>query len=303
MKTDAYNYHQPVMLKECIEALDIKENGKYLDATYGGGGHSKAILDQLGPEGKLYAFDQDDKALEQAIDDPRLTLIKSNFRNIFHYMQYFNAIPINGILADLGISSHHIDDPKRGFAFMQNGPLDMRMDSNKGISAAQWIDTVEEKELIHTLSLYGEIKNARTLAKAIINGRPFKDTISLSNCCKEFAPRGKDYSYLAKVFQAIRIVINDEMKALEEFLENLSKITEQGSRVVIMSYHSLEDKLVKKWFKTGSFKGAINKDFYGNVLKPFDEQTKKPITASADELDINTRARSAKLRIAERNGQ
>jgi 16S rRNA (cytosine1402-N4)-methyltransferase len=303
MKTDAYNYHVPVMLHACIEALNIQEDGKYVDATYGGGGHSQAILNKLGPNGILYAFDQDDEALEQAIDDPRLILIKSNFRNILQYMKYFDAIPVQGILADLGISSHHIDEPNRGFAFMQNGPLDMRMDPSKGISAKEWLDNVSERDLIHVLSYYGEIKNAKTLAKAIIGGNPIKDTRQLSEICKPFAPKGRDYSYLAKVFQAIRIYINDELGSLEEFLESLDKVTTEGSKVVIMSYHSLEDKMVKKWIKSGKINGQVEKNFYGHPLKPFDEETKKPITASEEELSRNNRSRSAKLRVAIRNGQ
>ena len=289
------------MLQECMDALNIKKDGIYVDATFGGGGHSKAILKLLGENGRLYAFDQDEEALAQAPEDSRLTVIKANFRFAENYLAYFEAIPVDGILADLGISSHHIDAPERGFAFMQNGPLDMRMDGNNGITASEWLNQVEIRELTHALSFYGDIKNAKSLANAIQGELPIETTYKLVHACEKVAPKQKNYAYLAKVFQAIRIAVNDEMGALKDFLESLEKVTSENARVVIMSYHSLEDKLVKKWINSGKIDGKIEKDFYGKVIKPFSALNKKPIEAQEEELEKNSRSRSAKLRIAVRN--
>ena len=289
------------MLQECMDALNIKKDGIYVDATFGGGGHSKAILKLLGENGRLYAFDQDEEALAQAPEDSRLTVIKANFRFAENYLAYFEAIPVDGILADLGISSHHIDAPERGFAFMQNGPLDMRMDGNNGITASEWLNQVEIRELTHALSFYGDIKNAKSLANAIQGELPIETTYKLVRACEKVAPKQKNYAYLAKVFQAIRIAVNDEMGALKDFLESLEKVTSENARVVIMSYHSLEDKLVKKWINSGKIDGKIEKDFYGKVIKPFSAFNKKPIEAQEKELEKNSRSRSAKLRIAVRN--
>lgn len=301
-KTEVHQYHDPVMLQECIEALNIKKNGHYVDVTYGGGGHSNAILEQLGPDGKLYAFDQDDDALLQAINDSRLTLIKSNFRYIKEYLTYFDAIPVDGVLADLGVSSHHLNEASRGFAFMHDGPLDMRMDQATQETAQKWINEADEKDLIHVFSAYGEIKNARSLAQKIIANRPFERTQEFAKVCKLLAPSKKENNYLARVFQAIRIYINDELGAIQDFLVGLESITQAGSRVAIMSYHSLEDKLIKKWMKTGNTKGELRKDLYGNPILLFKELTRKPIVAQEEELQKNVRSRSAKLRVAERNG-
>lgn len=289
------------MLQECMDALNIKKDGIYVDATFGGGGHSKAILKLLGENGRLYAFDQDEEALAQAPEDSRLTVIKANFRFAENYLAYFEAIPVDGILADLGISSHHIDAPERGFAFMQNGPLDMRMDGNNGTTASEWLNQAETRELTHTLSFYGDIKNAKSLANAIQGELPIETTYKLVHACEKVAPKQKNYAYLAKVFQAIRIAVNDEMGALKDFLESLEKVTSENARVVIMSYHSLEDKLVKKWINSGKIDGKIEKDFYGKVIKPFSALNKKPIEAQEEELEKNSRSRSAKLRIAVRN--
>lgn len=291
-------YHNPVMLKECIDALDIKPNGTYVDVTYGGGGHSAQILSQLGAEGKLYAFDQDDDALGQVIDDDRLVLIKSNFRFTEQYLAYFNALPVDGLLADLGISSFQIDEKERGFAFMQEGPLDMRMDKTKGVSVAEWLSQVTEKELVHVLSAYGEIKNAKMLAASILGAQPMRSTLDLVKACETVAPRNKQYAYYAKVFQALRMEVNDELSALSDFLLQLENVIVENGRVVVMSYHSLEDRLVKRWIQTGNMKGDTQKDFYGNVLRPFKEWNKKPMEASIEEVESNPRARSAKLRVA-----
>ncbi len=293
-------YHNPVMLQECLAGLAIVAEGKYVDVTFGGGGHSKAIVNQLSEKGKLFAFDQDDDALAQAFDDDRLTLIKSNFSFMEHYLNYFNAVPVQGVLADLGISSYQIDEKNRGFAFMQDGPLDMRMDNTIGISVADWLQSTNEKTLIHVLSAYGEVKNARTLAQAILQNLPLTSTKQLANVCMPFAPKNKLNSYLAKVFQALRIEVNQELEVLKAFLSQLENVVAKDGRVVIMSYHSLEDRLVKRWLQTGNIEGNLQKDFYGNVLRPFEEFGKKPITASEEEIERNPRARSAKLRIAVR---
>jgi 16S rRNA (cytosine1402-N4)-methyltransferase len=296
--TMSSTYHKPVMLAGCIDALNIKPNGTYVDVTYGGGGHSAEILAKLNKDGKLYAFDQDDDALAQAIDDDRLVLIKSNFRFTAQYLSYFNALPVDGLLADLGISSYQIDEKDRGFAFMQDGPLDMRMDNGKGQSVADWLNHVSEKELVHVLSSYGEIKNAKMLASAILANQPMTTTQDLVAACEKVAPKNKQYAYYAKVFQALRMQVNDELSALADFLLQLENVVVKDGRVVIMSYHSLEDRLVKKWIQTGNIKGETKKDFYGNVLRPFKELNKKPIEATAEEVKENSRARSAKLRVA-----
>lgn len=292
------SYHQPVMLSQCIEALNIKPNGTYVDVTFGGGGHSKEILSRLGKQGKLYAFDQDDDALGQAMDDDRLVLIKSNFRFTQQYLNYFNAIPVDGLLADLGISSHQIDEKERGFAFMQEGPLDMRMDTSVGQPVSEWLQQVSSKELIHVLSAFGEIKNAKMLANEILKSQPMQTTQDLAEACERVAPKQRQYAYMARVFQALRIHINDEMAALTDFLEQLEYVIKAEGRVVVMSYHSLEDRLVKRWVQSGNIKGQIEKDLYGNVLRPFKEMNRKPIVADEEEVLQNSRARSAKLRVA-----
>jgi len=292
------SYHQPVMLTQCIEALNIKPNGTYVDVTFGGGGHSKKILDALGSDGKLYAFDQDDDALAQAEEDSRLVLIKSNFRFVKQYLSYFKALPVDGLLADLGISSFQIDEKDRGFAFMQEGPLDMRMDKTRGQSVADWLSGASQSELVHVLSAYGEIKNAKMLASQILNAQPMHTTKDLVNACEAVAPKNKQYAYYAKVFQALRIHINDEMAVLTEFLEQLKDVVVEDGRVVVMSYHSLEDRLVKRWIQSGNMKGVVEKDLYGNVLRPFKEMNRKPMIADKEEVEDNPRARSAKLRVA-----
>ena len=292
------SYHQPVMLSQCIEALNIKPNGTYVDVTFGGGGHSKEILSRLGKQGKLYAFDQDDDALAQAFDDDRLVLIKSNFRFTQQYLEYFNAIPVDGLLADLGVSSHQIDEKERGFAFMQEGPLDMRMDTTRGLSVSEWLTQVSLNELVHVLSAFGEIKNAKMLANEILKSQPMHTTQDLVDACERVAPKHKLYGYLAKVFQALRIYINDEMAALTDFLEQLEHVIKEDGRAVVMSYHFLEDRLVKRWVQSGNIEGNVEKDLYGNVVRPFKEMNRKPIVSDEVELAQNSRARSAKLRVA-----
>ncbi len=301
-------YHTPVMLKECLDALAIKPDGSYVDVTFGGGGHSRAILDQL-DTGKLFAFDQDDdakanaKALQETVEQKRsFTFIESNFRYLTKYLKFYKAGQVDGILADLGVSSHQLDEADRGFSTRFDGDLDMRMDRGASFTAQNVVNEYAEKDLIHILSAYGEIKNARTLAAEIIKarGKAITRNEELKAIALKVAPRGKEMKYLAQIFQAIRIEVNDEMGALREFLEQTTEVLKPGGRLVIMSYHSLEDRPVKNFLNTGNFKGVMEKDFYGHEIRPLKPLNKKPIVASDEELEINKRARSAKLRVAER---
>ncbi|XOV91233.1 MAG: 16S rRNA (cytosine(1402)-N(4))-methyltransferase RsmH [Bacteroidota bacterium] len=301
-------YHKPVMLQQCIEGLAIRSDGIYVDVTFGGGGHSKEIIDRL-KEGTLYAFDQDadakvnaDKLSDQLKQKRSFTFIESNFRYLKRYLKFHGVTQVDGILADLGVSSHQIDEGSRGFSTRFDGDLDMRMDQNAEKSAVQVINEYAESDLVHILSAYGEIKNARTLANAIIRERatPITRSQQLKDIASSMAPRGKEAKYLAQVYQAIRIEVNDEMGALKEFLEQTSEVIKPGGRLVIMSYHSLEDRLVKNFMNTGNFKGVMEKDFYGHEIRPFKPITKKPVVAEEEEIKENARARSAKLRIGER---
>lgn len=298
-------YHVPVMLQECIEGLAIKENGIYVDVTFGGGGHSKEILKQLGAGGKLLAFDQDKAAKLNAekIEQRSFTFIEANFKHLKRYLKLHGINKVDGILADLGISSHQIDQPERGFSTRFDASLDMRMDQNASISAKTVVNEYDEQALHKVLGIYGEIRNAKTLAAAIVSERfvkPFDTTAELIELLDKLAPKHREYKYYAQVFQAIRIEVNDEMGALEDFLMQTADVLKPGGRLVIESYHSLEDRMVKNFIKTGKLFGEVEKDFFGNQLKPFNTITRKPITASEEELKINNRARSAKLRIAEK---
>ncbi|WP_258103549.1 16S rRNA (cytosine(1402)-N(4))-methyltransferase RsmH [Marinoscillum sp. MHG1-6] len=299
-------YHVPVMLKECLEGLDIRPDGSYVDVTFGGGGHSREILKNL-DSGHLFAFDQDDDAkanaqsLKEAVGQSRsFTFIESNFRYISKYLRFHKAGQVDGILADLGVSSHQLDEGSRGFSTRFDGDLDMRMDRSSSVTAANILNEYDESDLIHILSAYGEIKNARTLASGIIKSRhqPFTRIQQLKDIALKVAPRGKEMKYLAQLFQAIRIEVNDEMGALKEFLEQTAEVLKPGGRLVIMSYHSLEDRPVKNFMNTGNFKGIMEKDFFGHEIRPFKPLNKKPITPAQDEIDANSRARSAKLRVA-----
>jgi 16S rRNA (cytosine1402-N4)-methyltransferase len=300
----ATGYHNPVMLTECIEALNIQPDGIYVDATFGGGGHSIKILEQL-PSGRLIAFDQDEDAKREAekIQSRSFTFCQANFMYLKRYLKLNGVTKVNGILADLGISSHQIDSPARGFSTRFNGPLDMRMDKNISKTAAQVLNEYSEEELHKLFGMYGELKNARTVARMItqhrVNNR-FSQTEDLKSALLSVAPRGKENKYFAQVFQALRIVVNDEMKALEDFLHQTGEVMETGGRLVVMSYHSLEDRMVKNFINKGKVFGEVEKDFYGNQLKPFEAINRKPIEASVDEIERNARARSAKLRIAEK---
>ena len=301
-------YHVPVMLKECIEGLAIKKNGIYVDVNFGGGGHSEEILKQLGEGGMLLAFDQDKEAKLNAdkIEQRSFTFIEANFKYLKRYLKLHGINKVDGILADLGISSHQIDQPERGFSTRSEADLDMRMDQNASISAKNVVNTYDEQALHKMLGIYGEVKNAKTLAAAIVSERfdkPFETTADLIELLDKHAPRHREYKYYAQVFQAIRIEVNDEMGALKDFLMQSAEVLKPGGRLVVESYHSLEDRMVKNFIKTGKLIGEVEKDFFGNPIKPLNAITRKPITASEEELKINNRARSAKLRIAEKLGE
>ena len=298
-------YHVPVMLAECVAGLAIKENGIYVDVTFGGGGHSHEILKHLGADGRLLAFDQDADAKQNAqqIDNRSFTFIEANFRYLKRYLKLHGVKQVDGILADLGISSHQIDEPERGFSTRAEAVLDMRMDQHAALTARQVVNEYDETALHKLLGIYGEVKNAKTLAAAIVSERfskPLETTADLLALLKELAPRGREFKYYAQVFQAIRMEVNDEMGALEEFLNQSAEVLKPGGRLVVESYHSLEDRMVKNFINKGKVFGEVEKDFFGNQLKPFKAINRKPITASEEELKVNNRARSAKLRIAER---
>ena len=297
-------YHIPVLLSESLNALNLTENGFFADLTFGGGGHSKAILEKIS-HGKLYAFDQDEDAQEQAlkIENPNFIFIKSNFRYLKKFLKLYKAPLLDGILVDLGVSSHQIDKPERGFMFRNDAPLDMRMNQDSDFTAKELLETYTESQLHKIFGMYGEIKNAKSLAQGIISARvrkPLETTNELVNVLNKFAPKHQEYKYFAQVFQALRIEVNDEMKALEEMLLEIPHILKQGGRFVALSYHSLEDRMVKNFMQTGKIFGEEEKDFFGNSLNPLKNLTKKPIIASEQEIAINNRARSAKLRIAEK---
>ncbi|WP_288426549.1 16S rRNA (cytosine(1402)-N(4))-methyltransferase RsmH [uncultured Spirosoma sp.] len=298
------DYHQPVLLQACIDGLNLQPGGTYVDITFGGGGHSREILNQL-EGGRLFGFDQDAdaRANAQAIGDSRLTFVASNFRNIKRYLRLHGVKQIDGILADLGISSHQIDTPERGFSTRFDADLDMRMNQQADRTARQVVNEYTEAELHRILGMYGEITNARTAAGAIVSARsnrPIKTINELKAALQRYAPRGKENKFFAQVFQALRIEVNEEMQALEEFLEQVPELLKPGGRLVVMSYHSLEDRPVKNFIAKGKFQGEVEKDLYGNELKPLRSITRKPIEATPDEVARNPRARSAKLRIAER---
>lgn len=295
-------YHNPVLLTESIEALNIKENGTYVDVTFGGGGHSKEILRRLGKNGRLFAFDQDTDALENTIEDERFTLINQNFRYIKRFLKFYGVTKVDGVLGDFGVSSHQFDVPERGFSTRFDSALDMRMNQNATFSAVNIINEYAENELVRIFSIYGELKNAKAIARAIINARNTEKIITgsqLQEVLKPFLQKFKENKTLAQVYQAIRIEVNEEMQVLEEFLMQLTDIVEVGGRISLISYHSLEDRLVKRFIRDGQFEGAAEKDFYGNVSVPF-KKIGNFIVPTQEEIENNSRARSAKLRIAER---
>lgn len=296
------NYHQPVMLQECLDGLNIQPDGIYVDVTFGGGGHSKEILKRLGENGKLFAFDLDDDAQYNKIEDKRFVLIQANFRHIKRFLRLHNITKVDGILADFGVSSHQIDAADRGFSIRYNADLDMRMQQTQMLTAKQVVNTYSAEQLQNILGFYGEVPNAKTLANAIVQEREVKDietTMQLVDLCLNYS-RGKEHKYMAQVFQAIRIEVNDELNAIKDFLVSALEILNVGGRLVTMSYHSLEDRLVKNFIKTGNVEGDVQKDFYGKIAKYFNQINKKPIVATEEEIKENSRARSAKLRIAEK---
>ncbi len=295
-------YHIPVMLTECLEGLQIKEDGIYVDVTFGGGGHSKEILKRLGEDGKLIGFDRDIDALKNQLDDKRLKLIKANYKNIKRFLRLEGISKVDGILADLGVSSHQLDEPVRGFSFRYDERLDMRMNQSQPISAFEVINTYDAKLLQNVFGKYGEVRNARTLALEIVKqreGKVIETTGQFIEVIKSCI-RGQENKYLAKVFQAIRIEVNEELESIKEFLIQSMEILKDGGRIVVMSYHSLEDRLVKNFFRKGVFVGEPEKDLYGNYEHHLKVITKRPIEAQEDELKMNPRSRSAKLRIAEK---
>lgn len=297
-------YHRPVMLKECLEGLAIDPEGTYVDVTFGGGGHSMAILEQL-KGGRLISFDQDPDAAKEAekITHRSFTFCQANFRYLKQYLKLHKVSQVNGILADLGVSSHQIDAPERGFSTRFSGPLDMRMDTDAKTTAAAIVNTYAEEKLHKLFGMYGELKNARTAAREVVNARSQRKlttTQDLKEALKKVAPRGKENKYFAQVFQALRIEVNEEMQALEDFLHQSGEVVMPGGRLVVMSYHSLEDRMVKNYIATGKVFGELEKDFYGNIIRPFDPVNRKPMEASPEEVEQNARARSAKLRIGER---
>lgn len=295
------NYHVPVMLKECLDGLHINPGGTFVDVTFGGGGHSRAILEQL-ETGRLIAFDQDDDAQANALDDPKFTLVNHNFRYLKRFLRYHEVIPVDGILADLGISSHQIDEAERGFAHRFDAELDMRMNRKSGMSAADLVNEAAEEDLQRIFRLYGELNNARGIASTIGAARakkPVNTTGELKEVLARFAPRGKENQFYSQVFQALRIEVNEELAVLREFLEQSVDVLKEGGRLVVMSYHSLEDRLVKNFIQTGDFEGKDTRDVFGNMIRPL-KPVGKAIKASNDEIDINSRARSARLRIAEK---
>jgi len=295
------NYHTPVMLQECIAALAIRPEGTYVDVTFGGGGHSKEILKELGKNGRLLAFDQDEDARRNVPDDGRFTFIEQNFRYLKNYCRLYDAIPVNGILADLGVSSHQFDQAERGFSVRFDADLDMRMNKGSELTAKKIINTYSEEDLHRILGMYGELQNAKTLAKTVVTARlnqPIGTIAELKQAIQNLIPKGKENKYLAQVFQALRIEVNQELEALQEFLTQSAEVLISGGRLVVMSYHSLEDRLVKNFIAKGKFRGEVEKDFYGNDQKPFDAVSRGAITASEEEIKNNNRARSAKLRIA-----
>lgn len=295
-------YHIPALLSETVEGLDIKPDGIYVDATFGGGGHSRAIVRQLSSTGHLFSFDQDEDAVANAFDDLRFTIVYSNFKYISNFMRYYDVAGVDGILADLGVSFHHFDDKERGFSFRWEGALDMRMNRRSKRTAAWILANYTEEQIADILYLYGELKTARRLASLIVKSRDERpiDTVErLLDVVKPMINPRQEKKELAQLFQALRIEVNGEIDALRSLLEQSLKVLKPGGRLAVITYHSLEDRLVKNFMKSGNLKGEVTKDFYGRNLSPMKLITSKPITPSAEEIERNPRSRSAKLRVAQ----
>lgn len=303
MEQQEYSYHVPVLLQESLEGMNITSEGTYVDVTFGGGGHSREILRRLGTEGHLYGFDQDADAEQNIPADSRFTFVRSNFRYLYNFMRYHQvAGEVDGLLADLGVSSHHFDDQERGFSFRFDGDLDMRMNTRAGKTAADIVNTYTEEALADVFYLYGELKISRKLAAVIAKSRAVKKITTIGELLevvKPFIGKDKEKKFLAQVFQALRIEVNDEMRALKEMLQGTLKVLKPEGRLVVITYHSLEDRLVKNFLKTGNFEGKAEKDFFGNVNSPFRLVNTKVIVPTDAEIERNPRSRSAKLRIAE----
>ncbi|MDY3069791.1 MAG: 16S rRNA (cytosine(1402)-N(4))-methyltransferase RsmH [Parabacteroides sp.] len=304
MENNEFNYHIPVLLEESLEGMNIVPDGTYVDVTFGGGGHSRAILKRLGDDGCLYGFDQDADAEKNIPDDEHFIFVRSNFRYLYNFMRYHGEVGnVDAVLADLGVSSHHFDDKDRGFSFRFDGALDMRMNTRAGATAADVLNEYTEEALADLFYLYGELKTARKLASAVVRYRSEKKIemiADLLEIAKPFVGKDKEKKVLAQIFQALRIEVNDEMRALREMLLGTLKILKPGGRLVVITYHSLEDRLVKNFIKTGNFEGKVEQDFFGNVASPLKTVNNKVIVPSADEIQRNPRSRSAKLRIAEK---
>ena len=300
-----YSYHVPVLLKESLEGLAINPSGTYVDTTFGGGGHSRAILAALGSQGRLLAFDQDPQAQQNAIDDERFTLIPQNFRYIKRFLRFYGVKQVDGVLADFGVSSYQFDTAERGFSTRLEGALDMRMNPEAPLSAYEVVNTYEEEALSTLFFRYGELSQSRQIARTIVqqrSTRPIATTGELKQVVQRFLPKGKENKVLAQLYQAIRIEVNGELAALEELLLQLPEIVRPGGRIALISYHSLEDRLVKRFIRDGQFSGEPQKDFYGNLLTPF-QKVGKAIVATQEEIAQNNRARSAVLRVAERKSE
>ncbi len=295
-------YHIPALLPECMEALDLKPEGVYVDATFGGGGHSAEIVKRLSDKGHLYSFDQDDEAVERAFSDPRFTIVYGNFRYLRNFLRYYGVDAVDGILADLGVSFHHFDDSTRGFSFRFDGALDMRMNRKADRSAAWILQNYTAADFGRLFTLYGELKQGRRMAEAIVArreaGRPVDTVEALTETVGRFISPRKEKKEMAMVFQALRIEVNREMEALEQFLKQSLKVLRPGGRLAIITYHSLEDRLVKNFMRSGNFSGEIERDFFGRTNVEIKPLTNKPIVPSEEEIERNPRSRSAKLRVA-----
>lgn len=303
MNETEQTYHVPVLLQESICGLNLQDGGIYVDVTFGGGGHSREILRRMGKESRLFSFDQDEDAERNIVDDSRFTFVRSNFRYLRNFLRYYGVEEVDGILADLGVSSHHFDDSERGFSFRFDGKLDMRMNRRAGMTAADVVNTYDEERLADVFYLYGELKNSRKLANVLVKARarkPFDTIGDFLEVVKPLYGREREKKELAKVFQALRIEVNEEMQALKEMLYAATEALKPGGRLVVITYHSLEDRMVKNLMKTGNIEGKADQDFYGNVKTPFRLINNKVIVPVNEEILRNPRSRSAKLRIAEK---
>ncbi len=299
----AETYHVPVLLKESVDGLDIKPDGVYIDVTFGGGGHSKEILTRLGKKGHLYSFDQDADSEKNIVNDDRFTFVRSNFRYIKNWMRYYEVDKIDGLLADLGVSSHHFDDENRGFSFRYEAPLDMRMNKRAGQTAADILNNYSEEQIADILYIYGELKNARRIASAIVKSRQSKrveTTGDLLNATTGLFAKEREKKEMAKLFQALRIEVNHEMDALKDMLNGAQDLLKEGGRLSVITYHSLEDRIVKNFIKAGNAEGKVNQDFFGRIEAPFKAVNNKIVVPDESEQESNPRSRSAKLRIAEK---